>query len=219
MNDSQADQVTGGRPPAALPIENNRPRVQRLVDELAAVHLELEPPVREHWTVSVGGLVARRLELSLADLHELGAAAFVADFHCVWGWSRPRVNWTGVPTRVVLDAAGVRPAATHVRFGAADSPYASCVTLAQACDGLLATELEGEPLPPLNGGPLRWLQPHYLWGYKGVKWLAAIELTDHMDAGPWETKVGDIDGEVPQGLIDRFAALETVEKATGPADE
>ncbi|MFY9488468.1 MAG: molybdopterin-dependent oxidoreductase [Solirubrobacterales bacterium] len=213
MNDSRARMPTDDKRRAPLPVENNRARVQRLVDELAPVHLELEPPVREHWTVNVGGLVARPLELSLADLHELGAAAVVADFHCVWGWSRPRVNWTGVPTGVVLEAAGAQPDATHVKFFAADSPYASCVPIEQARDGMLATALEGETLPAIHGGPVRWLQPHYLWGYKGVKWLASIELTDQMDAGPWETKVGDIHGEVPPGIVDRFAELEVTDEA------
>lgn len=194
-----------------LTVENGKPRVQRLVDELAPVHLELEPPVRDPWTVAVDGLVAQPAELTIDALRELGTSAVTRDFHCVWGWSRPRAGWCGVPSSLVLDAAGIAEGATHVRFAAADSPYAACVTIEQARDGLFAFELDGGPLPPLNGGPLRWLQPEYLWGYKGVKWVASMTLIDHMDAGPWETKVGDVDGLVPDGLIDRFAALEVAE--------
>jgi DMSO/TMAO reductase YedYZ molybdopterin-dependent catalytic subunit len=109
---------------------------------------------------------------------------------------------------LVLDAVGVSGAATHVRFAAADNHYASCVTIEQARDGFFALELEGQPLAAIHGGPVRWLQPNYLWGYKGVKWVASMTLTDHMDAGPWETKVGDVDGLVPEGILDRFDRLE-----------
>ncbi|MBI5310065.1 MAG: molybdopterin-dependent oxidoreductase [Actinobacteria bacterium] len=200
------------RDPAPLPVENGRPRVHRLVEDLPPVHLELEPPVRETWTLSIGGLAERPIELTLDELRELGVVPYQSDFHCVWGWSRPRVTWAGVPAGRVLDAVLPSPAATHVRFGATDSPYASCVPIEQARDGLFALELDGEPLSPISGGPLRWLQPHYLWGYKGVKWVGSVELTDRLNAGPWETKVGDVDGEVPQGIVDRFAELNELAK-------
>lgn len=190
-----------------LPLENGRPRVQRIVDELPPLHVELEPPARDPWLLSVGGLVARPLELSIAGLRSLGTIVRVEDFHCVWGWSRPGVRWTGTPTGVLLDEAGIDRRATHVRFSAYDSPYASCVPIDQARDGLLAIGLELKPLTAEHGGPLRWLQPDYLWGYKGVKWLGSIELIDSVKAGPWETAVGDIEGRVPDGLIDRFSDL------------
>lgn len=205
--DEQRERRTGDAP-APLPLENGRPRVQRLVEGIAPVHLELEPPVRENWTVAVTGLVVNELDLTIDALRDLGATSISSDFHCVWGWSRPKVNWVGVSAGLVFDLASVQQGATHVRFAAADSPYASCVPIEQARDGWFALELEGETLPPIHGGPVRWLQPPYLWGYKGVKWVCGATVLDHMDAGPWETKVGDIDGAVPQGLIDRFHLLE-----------
>lgn len=215
--DSKADRVQsspvgqGFDAPAPLPEENGKPRVQRLVERLAPVHLELEPPTRENWTVKVDGLVAAEIELGIEELRALGEQQIRSDFHCVWGWSRPRVNWTGVPAGLVLDAAGVTEGATYVRFSAADSPYASCVPIEQARDGWFALTMEGEPLTPDHGGPVRWLQPAYLWGYKGVKWVAGMTVLDQLDAGPWETRVGDIAGGVPQGLLDRFELLEDAE--------
>lgn len=191
----------------ALPIENGRPRVQRLVERLEPVHLEIAPPENGNWTLAVEGLVERRLSLSIAELRELGEIAHVADFHCVWGWSRPHVGWTGVRTSALLDAAGATPGATHVRFEAAGGTYAACVPIEQAREGFLALGLDDGPLPAINGGPLRWVQPHHLWGYKGVKWLTGVTALDHLEAGPWETCVGDVPGEVPPALIDRFRML------------
>lgn len=197
--------------PEPLPIENGRPRVQRIVDQIRPVHLELEPPTREGWELSVDGLVERQLSFDIARLAALGARPIVSDFHCVWGWSRPNAYWFGVPTGLLLDAAGLHPGATHVRFEAFDSPYAACVPLDQARDGWFALELDGEPLSTVHGGPVRWLQPEYLWGYKGVKWVGRVRVLDHLEAGPWETTVGDVEGLVPRGLIDRFATIEEAE--------
>jgi DMSO/TMAO reductase YedYZ molybdopterin-dependent catalytic subunit len=193
--------------PEPLPVENGRPRVQRIVDQLAPVHLELEPPTSDRWEVTVTGLVEAELTLELDQLGALGGQPIVSDFHCVWGWSRPGARWYGVPTGLVLDAAGLLPAATHVRFEAFESPYAACLPLEQARDGWFALELDGSPLPQVHGGPVRWLQPSYLWGYKGVKWVGRVELLDQMEAGPWESTVGDVEGQVPQGLIDRFQTI------------
>lgn len=197
--------------PEPLPVENGRPRVQRLVDQIRPVHIELEPPVNEKWEISVGGLVERELTLEVDQLSDLGARPIVSDFHCVWGWSRPSACWHGVPTGLVLDAAGLLPEATHIRFEAFDSPYAACVPIDQARDGWFALELDGAPLSDIHGGPVRWLQPEYLWGYKGVKWVGRVSVLDHLQAGPWETTVGDVEGLVPRGLIDRFATIEESE--------
>lgn len=191
----------------ALPIENGRPRVQRLVERLEPVHLEIAPPENGNWKLEVNGFVEQSLNLSIGELRELGETAHVADFHCVWGWSRPRVGWTGVSTAKLLDAARVQSGATHVRFEAAGGNYAACVPIEQAREGFLALGLDGGPLPAIHGGPLRWVQPHHLWGYKGVKWLTGVVLLDRLEAGPWETCVGDVPGEVPPALIDRFRLL------------
>lgn len=204
---------------APLPLENGKPRVQRLVEELAPVHLELEAPQRDVWTIAFDGMVENDVEFTLEDLTGFGIEPRQADFHCVWGWSRPRTNWAGIPAARVIDAAAISQAATHIRFAAADGHYASCVPLEQARDGMFALQLEGEPLPALHGGPVRWLQPHYLWGYKGVKWVEKATVLDHMDAGPWETKVGDIDGAVPEGIVDRFADLPAADTETADHGE
>lgn len=187
-----------------VPLEAGRPRVQRLVGELPPVHLEAEVPRRERWAVSVGGLVERPLELGLDELRALGEVEREIDFHCVWGWSRPGTRWNGVTLDAVLDAAGVARGAEFVTFGAHDSPYASCIPVDEARGGLIALELEGEPLEPVHGGPARYVPPESLWGYKGVKWLGTIALGSKLEPGFWEEKVGDVAGRVPEGILALF---------------
>ena len=50
---------------------------------------------------------------------------------------------------------------------------------------MLADTLDGEPLPAEHGGPLRLVVPDQL-GYKNVKWVERIEVTDEPVAGYWE---------------------------------
>lgn len=201
-----------------LPLEAGRPRVQRLVDELAPVHLETEPPPADDWRLVVEGEVTHECAISLSDLRRLGTQAREIDFHCVWGWSRPRTRWAGVPLAAVLELAGPTPGAKYVTMQAQDSPYASCMPMADACAGLLAVELDGEELPAIHGGPLRWVQPHYMFGYKGVKWLSSLHLGEKFVPGFWEEAVGDVHGYVPDGVLAMFESAGAGGGATAPAE-
>ena len=191
------------RPPP-LPLEAGKPRVQRLVDELAPVHLEAEVPASDNWTVTVNGRVERPLTLDLEALRALGEVEQTIDFHCVWGWSRPDTRWGGVTLDALLAGAGVEPDASYVTFTAHESPYATCIPIADARQGIVALELEGERLPPIHGGPVRYVPPEHLWGYKGVKWLGRVTLVDKLEPGFWEEKVGDVPGRVPEGILALF---------------
>jgi len=178
------------------------PRVQRLVSRLPPVHLEAELPRPDpRWTLRVGGLVERPIELSLEDLRLLPHADWVMDLHCVWGWSRRGCRWTGVELDTLLDLVRPAPAATVVTVAAGQSPYASCLHLRDARAGVLAWALDGEPLTQEHGGPLRFVQPSWLWGYKGVKWAASIAVGDEFTPGFWEAKTGDPEGRVPPEVL------------------
>jgi DMSO/TMAO reductase YedYZ molybdopterin-dependent catalytic subunit len=180
-------------------------RVQRLVDRLPPVHLEARVPRPDpHWTVRVDGMVERPLDLSLEALRGLAAEHRAMDFHCVWGWSRRGCRWSGVAVDALLDLAGVRAGATVATVAAAEGPYAACLHLPDARAGLLAWALDGEPLPPENGWPLRFVQPSWLWGYKGVKWAGRITVGDRFAPGFWEAKTGDPEGRVPPEVLCPF---------------
>ncbi len=181
------------------------PRVQRLVPRLQPVHLEAAVPVADpSWRVEVDGLVARPLSLSLDGLREMGGEEHVIDFHCVWGWSRPRCRWTGIGVDRLLDAAGVLDGARVVTVACRNEPYASCLRLADARAGILAWGLDGEDLAPEHGWPLRFVPPHTLWAYKGVKWTARLTVGDVFRPGFWEAKVGDEEGRIPPAQLVPF---------------
>ena len=149
------------------------------------------------WRLQVGGLVARRLSLSLEDLRRLPRQEQVTKHTCIQGWTAV-ASWAGVPLREVLDRCGPAPEARYVLLWAMDDKTETAaagehgrgffyetidLTLARHPQTILAYEMNGEPLPFEHGAPLR-LRVESELGFKMVKWIRAIELIDdYRDVG------------------------------------
>jgi DMSO/TMAO reductase YedYZ molybdopterin-dependent catalytic subunit len=154
------------------------------------------------YRLTVDGHVERPSTLDLTDLRErLPQTALTRDFQCVTGWRVADVPWRGVTVATVLDGAGVREGATHVRFWSFDGVYTETLTMEQARrdDVLVAHEMLGDPVTREHGGPVRlYVAPMY--GYKSLKWLdrieVATELDEPTDPGYWERRGYDTDAWV-----------------------
>ena len=95
-------------------------------------------------------------------------------------------EWTGVPLRGVLEEAGVGDGAIGVLFGGMDrgtedgrpTSFERSLSLADAHrdEVLLAYAMNGQPLPPQHGFPLRLVVPGW-YGMASVKWLERITLS------------------------------------------
>ena len=149
------------------------------------------------YRLRVEGLVDRSLELTVADLRALPPTRLVKDFQCVTGWRVRDVPWVGVQLAALLDAAGVRPEGTALRFRSFDGAYSESLTLEQARrpDVVVAYEMLGQPVTRPHGGPVRlYVAPMY--GYKSCKWLSSIEVTARVEKGYWEQRGYDTDAWV-----------------------
>lgn len=103
--------------------------------------------------------------------------------------------WSGVRLADVLARAGVEPTATHVWFEGLDrvqlpdetTIFGGSIDLdrARAADVILAFEMNGAPLPPLHGAPLRVVVPGYI-GARSVKWLSRIHVSDRPSANHFQ---------------------------------
>lgn len=157
---------------------------------------------RASFRLEVTGLVERPLSLTYDELRALPAARQTSDFHCVTGWSVEGVRWGGVRLADLLDAAGPLPEARAVRVGSLEQVYQESLTLEQArlVDTMLAYDMDGAPLRPEHGLPLRMVVPQ-LYGYKGSKWVTRLELVPRHLPGYWEYYGYDL-----HGWIDRDRA-------------
>jgi len=149
------------------------------------------------WRLEIGGLVERKLELTYDDLRALPRAEQTSDFHCVTGWTVENVRWAGVRFQDLLEAAHPLPEAKAVEFISAEFPYVDTLTLEQAFlpDSMLAYEMDGAPLSRPHGAPARAVIPR-MYGYKGVKWVKKIVVTEEAFDGFWEKRGYDRDAWV-----------------------
>lgn len=143
----------------------------------------------EDWVITVDGLVERKLRIDYQAWAAFPRFEEVVDFPCVEGWTVEDVRWGGVRPMDVIAAAGAAPGATHAVFHAYDGRYIDCLPFEQLAEerSILADRLDGSPLPPDHGGPVRLIVPSQL-AYKSVKFVRRIELTDRMVEGYWEER-------------------------------
>lgn len=174
------------------------PPGQRLVDSLPVHHYGRVPKIDlASWALTVSGETADGgvTRLSWDDVCGLPVVEEVADLHCASRVSAQDIRWGGIPCRAVVDLVPPAPGARHIIASGAYG-YSTSITVDDLLSprALFATHLDGEPLTPEHGWPLRLVLPH-LYGWKGPKWLLEIEYSSTVRRGFWEEKgyhvVGD----------------------------
>jgi len=153
------------------------------------------------WKLSVGGEVEKPFTISLAELAKLESHSVVNTLECAGNGRAfqnpkvPGVQWqkgavstgrfTGPRLRSLLQRAGVKGMGKHVMFRGLDEvpgkvpPFVRSIPIAKAMDPdtLVATHLNGAPLPKHNGFPARAMVPGWI-GAASCKWLAEIKVLD-----------------------------------------
>jgi methionine sulfoxide reductase catalytic subunit len=137
--------------------------------------------------VQISGLVEKPTRVDYTAWSALPRATETVDFHCVEGWSVSGVAWAGVRPADLLALAKPLPQGKFVQFATRDGTFFDTLSMTQLTDGysLLADTLDGRPLPPDHGGPLRLVVPTQL-GYKSVKFVSDIQVVDTQRQGYWE---------------------------------
>lgn len=184
-----------GEPPAA-PEERRLPPGQRLVGQLPVLDLGIQPGIRPvDFSLTVVGAVEVPVSWDWDALMDRPQTTLTHDIHCVTNWSVYDQEWTGVRARDLLDEVRPKPEARAVMLKSHDG-YSANVPLEvfAGSDVLLAHTLNGAPLDPAHGGPVRAVIPRlYFW--KSAKWLRRIEFLAEDAPGYWEARGYHNDGD------------------------
>jgi len=121
----------------------------------------------------------------------------VVTLYCVEGWS-VKILWEGFLIKDLLNEAGIKPEAVVVIFHAYDG-YTTALPLSYILDNdiLIAYKMNNITLPPERGFPFE-LVAQSKYGYKWIKWITQIELSDNADyLGYWESRGWPNDANLP----------------------
>jgi sulfane dehydrogenase subunit SoxC len=184
-----------------LPLEALRYDVTPVGLHFVLTHYDIPAVDVADWRLHVGGRVRRELTLSLDELRARPSIRRPVTLECA-GNGRARLSprplsqpwleeavgtaeWGGTPLQLLLDETGVDESATEVLFTGLDrgledgveQHYERSLPLEEALrdDVVLAYEMNGEPLPPQHGFPVRLLVPGW-YGMTSVKWLGRITV-------------------------------------------
>lgn len=142
----------------------------------------------DSYKLEVTGLVDNPISLSYDDVLKAQHYKKVVTLNCVEGWSVD-ILWEGVKVSDIIDQAGVQDGANTVIFYAVDG-YTTSLPLdfIRAGDILMAYMMNDVVLPPERGYPFELVAQDKL-GYKWIKWINKIELSNDPDyTGYWESR-------------------------------
>jgi sulfane dehydrogenase subunit SoxC len=187
----------------ALPLEALRWDVTPIGLHYLLTHFDIPKVDAASWRLEVGGLVERPVSLSLDEIRARPAVEVAVTMECAGNgrahiephvvsqpWLLEAVGtarWRGVTVASLLEDAGVQENAVEALFtgldrgidGGEEQAYERSLPVEMLLEGdaLLAYEINGEPLPPQHGAPLRLVVPGW-YGMTSVKWLSRIALRE-----------------------------------------
>lgn len=158
------------------------------------------------YRLEIAGLVEQPLSLSYEEVLDHEWQTRLATLFCVEGWQE-RLLFEGVRLADVLEpahpAAGARTIILHAADGYTTSlPYDDVERL----DMMLAARINGLPLDEMRGMPFQ-LVAETKQGYKWIKWINRIELSDGPFTGFWESRGYSNEADVQKNRIDRERSL------------
>lgn len=157
---------------------------------------------REKYTLQITGLVDSVRTFTYDQVVSRPSIKKVVELHCVEGWS-VTILWEGILVKDLLSEARVDSAANTVIFHASDG-YSTSFPLSYIMENdiIMAHRMNGLTMPPERGFPFE-LVAENKWGYKWIKWIDRIELSDNDKyRGFWESRGYSNDGDLDKNFFD-----------------
>jgi DMSO/TMAO reductase YedYZ molybdopterin-dependent catalytic subunit len=217
-----------------MPLEALRYDITPVGLHYLLVHYDIPEVAADSWRLEIGGAVERSLTFSLDDLRGRPAVELAVTMECAGNgraaldprpvsqpWLLEAVGtarWRGAALAPLLEEAGASSDAKEVLFtgldegieGGVEQAYQRSVPVELAREGdlLLAYEMNGAPLPPQHGFPLRLVVPGW-YGMTNVKWLSRVDVLAKPFAGYQQAaayrfrQAEDEEGEPVQRMVPR----------------
>src|SRR5215207_2502076 len=185
----------------ALPLEALRYDITPPGLHYLLIHYDIPAVDPETFRLEIGGAVEKPISVSLDDLQARPRTAERVTFECAGNgralleprpvsqpWLTEAVGtaeWGGTPLALLLEEVGASRNAIELLFGALDrgieggeaQTYERALPIQEAREAILAYDMNGEPLPPQHGFPLRLVVPGW-YGMQNVKWLSGITVLE-----------------------------------------
>ena len=148
------------------------------------------------YTLTIDGLVEQPNSLTYDEVLDNQKYTKVVTLHCVEGWSVD-ILWEGILLADLFEAVDIQESADTVIFHSEDG-YSTALPLQTIMDRqlMIAYKMNGVVLPPERGFPFQLVAEDKL-GYKWIKWITRIELSDDANyKGYWEQRGFDIEADV-----------------------
>ncbi len=189
------------RPPTLYPSEvrnyqgENLSSVSNIIDNAIAGTQVINQTT---YRLTVNGLVTNPKQYTYDQvINGFQSYQKVVTIYCVEGWNA-KILWQGVLVRDLLNASNVSSNATVVIFHATDG-YTTALPVSYFYDHdiLLAYKMNNLVIPPEKGFPFQLVAESRL-GYKWIKWINQIELSDNTSyLGYWESRGYSNDASAP----------------------
>jgi DMSO/TMAO reductase YedYZ molybdopterin-dependent catalytic subunit len=195
-----------------MPLEALRYDITPVGLHYLLIHFDIPEADERTWRLEIGGQVGAPRTLTMDELRRRPQVTAPVTMECA-GNGRARLDprpvsqpwleeavgtaeWTGTPLRPLLEEAGIGPGAVEVLFAGADrgvqggleQDYERSLPLEEAMreEVLLAWAVNGRPLPPQHGHPLRLVVPGW-YGMTSVKWLRRVSVLTEPFGGYQQT--------------------------------
>ena len=148
------------------------------------------------YTLTIDGLVEQPNSLTYDEVLDNQKYTKVVTLHCVEGWSVD-ILWEGILLADLFEAVDIQERADTVIFHSEDG-YSTALPLQTIMDRqlMIAYKMNGVVLPPERGFPFQLVAEDKL-GYKWIKWITRIELSDDANyKGYWEQRGFDNEADV-----------------------
>ena len=148
------------------------------------------------YTLTIDGLIEQPISLTYDEVLDNQKYTKVVTLHCVEGWSVD-ILWEGILLADLFEAVDIQESADTVIFHSEDG-YSTALPLQTIMDRqlMIAYKMNGVVLPPERGFPFQLVAEDKL-GYKWIKWITRIELSDDANyKGYWEQRGFDNEADV-----------------------